>query len=82
MASGWLDPVLDPGRNGQKFGFGQRPNGTTSVTCRRPWVSVPVLSKVTHRLTFAAASITAPPFISSPRRAPPTWPRRWRPGPR
>ena len=45
------------------------PRVTTSVTTGRPWVSVPVLSKATW-VVRAAASITAPPFINSPLRAP------------
>ncbi len=69
MASGWLDPVSTPAATARSSASVVAPNGTTSVTCGRPCVSVPVLSKVTTS-TFAAASITAPPFIKRPRRAP------------
>ena len=44
-------------------------NTETSVTRGLPCVSVPVLSKATW-VVRAAASITAPPFISRPLRAP------------
>ena len=40
-----------------------------SVTFGLPWVSVPVLSKAIAE-TLAAASMTAPPFIRRPFRAP------------
>ena len=42
--------------------------GSTSTTCSRPFVSVPVLSKATHR-TAASFSSRAPPLMSTPLRA-------------
>ena len=69
MASGWLEPFSTPAATASSSASVTPSKAMTSVTTGRPWVSVPVLSKATF-VTFAVASITAPPFINSPRRAP------------
>ena len=66
--SGWLAPFSTPAARARRSA--SFPTSVcTSVTRGLPWVSVPVLSKATW-VTRAAASITAPPFISNPLRAP------------
>jgi hypothetical protein len=67
-ASGWLEPASTAAAS-VSSSRRSAARGTTSVTAGAPRVSVPVLSKATS-VVAAAASITAPPFTSSPCRVP------------